>query len=394
MNNNNPLNACNAAQKEEIFDRLLSQARDCKVALGQWDSRYDERLTREVSLLKQSGYTDTLLVLSALCDPAQMPADASLQTQPSKYEQGFCASSAAGSLVCYLLHLSNIDPIQYGLRFECFLYAKPQFSVNTSVAWGQNAPLYLQHCKGPQKVHVSILPVLDTVVFCLEAIEKQHNLEIDLRRIPLEAEVFSSIYTEGKTDGVFQFSSSRAKEILQELKPDCMEDLILANALKWSKFDDAPERIAKAKRTGTWEASPLTEIPELHDILCPTYGFLVYQEQVVQILAQLAGYSPEDAVRVWQDFSHHRTSKVSAERSVFLHGDASRKISGCAGNGIPVETADRLFTLLQKIAPHTLSKSHAAAKSMVSYQTAWLKYHYCAELSDAMADVLNRLFFS
>lgn len=200
--------------------------------------------------------------------------------------------------------------------------------------------------------------------------------KIDINTIPFEREVFESIYGEGNTNGVFQVESPGMKDMLRKAKPTCIEDIIiLISMYRPGPMDYLPELL----KVMSGMKRPEYLIPELKPILGNTYGAIVYQEQVMQIFQQLAGYSLGGADLVRRAMSKKKMDKLQKEEPAFLYGDESRGIIGCEKNGIPVEKAKILFDQMLEFAKYAFNKSHATAYAIVSYQTAWLKYHYPEE---------------
>lgn len=164
-------------------------------------------------------------------------------------------------------------------------------------------------------------------------------------------------------------------------KPTCFEDLILLVACYRPGPMQYLDNIIKVKNGEI----PLTyKTPELEDILSKTYGAVVYQEQVMQIFQKLAGYSLGGADLVRRAMSKKKVKVLEKEREAFVHGDADRNIEGCANRGINENVANELFDEMMEFARYAFNKSHAAAYAYVSYQTAWLKYHYPTEYICAM----------
>lgn len=177
----------------------------------------------------------------------------------------------------------------------------------------------------------------------------------------------------GQTEGIFQLESEGMKSFMKQLKPRSLEDLIAGISLyrpgpmdfipKYLKGKDDPKAIAY-------------EIPQLEEILAPTYGCIIYQEQVMQIVRKLAGYSFGRADLVRRAMAKKKADVMEKERSVFLHGDA--ETPGCERNGIPLEAADSIFDQMIDFAKYAFNKSHAATYAVVAFQTAYLKVHHPA----------------
>lgn len=232
--------------------------------------------------------------------------------------------------------------------------------------------------KGLLKMDMLGLRTLDIITDCLRMIETNTGRSIDpLRDIPIDDEnVYREIFAKADTDAVFQFESDGMKTMLRRFKPEKFTDLVLLNAM----FRPGPLQylngVIEVKNSGK-EPEYLT--PALKPILSETYGAIAFQEQVMAIFQQLAGYSLGDADLVRRAMSKKHLDQLETERKAFISGDPERKIKGCAANGIPADAANALFDQMTAFASYAFNKSHAAAYSMNAYYTAWLKYYYPAE---------------
>ena len=192
--------------------------------------------------------------------------------------------------------------------------------------------------------------------------------------------VLDSIGT-GRTEGVFQLESAGMKSFMKELKPQNLEDIIAGISLyrpgpmdfipKYLKGKNDPEHI-------TYDCDALVPILE------PTYGCIVYQEQVMQIVRDLGGYSLGRSDLVRRAMSKKKTSVMEKERRNFIYGNPEEGVCGCIANGIPEKTAETIYNEMMDFAKYAFNKSHAAAYAVVSYQTAWLKYYYPTEFMAAL----------
>ena len=192
--------------------------------------------------------------------------------------------------------------------------------------------------------------------------------------------VFDMIGT-GKTDGIFQLESSGMKSFMKELKPHNLEDIIAGISLYRPGPMDFIPRYIKGKNE---PASITYECPQLEEILEPTYGCIVYQEQVMQIVMKLAGYDLGRSDLVRRAMSKKKADVMAKERQYFVYGNDELGVPGCIANGIDEATANRIFDEMTDFAKYAFNKSHAAAYTIVSYQTAWLKYYYPVEFMAAL----------
>lgn len=251
------------------------------------------------------------------------------------------------------------------------------------LGWQENKKVWAAQCdmvhlekKGLLKMDLLGLKTQDCNSEALQLIEQHHGISVDLDEIKSERKVFESIFWTGRTNSVFQFESDGMKNMLKRFKPECIEDLILLVAMYRPgpmQFIDDIIEVKSGKKKAEYETDKL--IP----ILSKTYGAIVYQEQVMQIFQSLAGYTLGQADLVRKAMSKKDSDKLAQERNAFIYGDAERKIDGCIKCGIAKEAAEKIFDEMTEFAKYAFNKSHAAAYAIISYQMAWLKYHYPAE---------------
>ena len=185
----------------------------------------------------------------------------------------------------------------------------------------------------------------------------------------------------GKCEGVFQLESAGMKQFMTELKPKNLEEVIAGISLyRPGPMDFIPEYIA-----GKNNADSITyDCPQLEPILKPTYGCIVYQEQVMEIVRSLAGYSYGRSDLVRRAMSKKKTKVMEAERQNFVYGNEAEGVKGCVDNGIPEKIANKIYDDMIDFAKYAFNKSHAAAYAVVAYQTAYLKYYYPVEFMAAL----------
>ena len=219
---------------------------------------------------------------------------------------------------------------------------------------------------------------------------KMAGIEDDtLLSIPFDDKEVFDMISAGKTDGVFQLESGGMKSFMTELKPECMEDILAGNALyRPGPMDFIPQYIEGKNNRD----SIVYDCPQLEPILAPTYGCIVYQEQVMQIVRSLAGYSFGRSDLVRRAMAKKKEKVMEAERQNFVYGNEAEGVKGCIANGISEEVANKIYNEMIDFAKYAFNKSHAAAYAVVSYQTAYLKCHYPIEFMAAlMTSVLIRL---
>lgn len=230
---------------------------------------------------------------------------------------------------------------------------------------------------GCLKMDLLGLKTLDIITETLDGIEQATGRCIDpLSDIPLDdARVFREIFCTGRTDSVFQFESAGMKGMLKRFRPECFEDLIILVSM----FRPGPMQYLDSVIEVKNGKAPEYVTPELAPILGKTYGAIVYQEQVMEIFQELAGYTLGGADQVRRFMSKKKADKLAHEREAFINGDEARGIPGCVKNGITTEAAGALFSQMEEFARYAFNKSHAAAYAWNSYVTAWLKLYCPAE---------------
>ena len=204
---------------------------------------------------------------------------------------------------------------------------------------------------------------------------------IDINQIDYDDKrVLESIGT-GKTDGIFQLESGGMKSFMKELKPQNLEDIIAGISLyRPGPMDFIPQYIKGKNHPETITY----DCPHLEPILAPTYGCIVYQEQVMQIVRDLAGYTLGRSDLLRRAMSKKKGEVMERERKNFVYGNPEEGVPGCIANGIDEETANKIYDEMIDFAKYAFNKSHAAAYAVVSYQTAWLKYYYPVEFMAAL----------
>lgn len=557
IDNTDVINQCNVVftkephypkcEDSQLFYKIIEKRKQEFIKNGNWDQEHEERLQREMVIIPQMGYVDYHMIVYDYCNMMRklgkipknelknMPRDFSKIAQwleQKNFRSGIGVGpgrgSAAGSLVCYLLGITNLDPVKYNLLFDrylnpervtlpdidtdvktslrpyiirylkwkygekavCSIMTKTTYGAKEAIqtagrdraselyqhlpkkekdkmtrqylydntlpvsdlipvepkatlaknentflstfghdkekvllwnhakliegklsatgvhaggvvisdndnindyvplSWRAEKQVWAAQCdmiqieqKGLLKMDLLGLSNLDIISDCVQLVERNQGIVIDLDNIPFEEEVFEKIFSAGLTNSVFQFESAGMKKMLMEFKPSCFEDLILlVAAYRPGPMKYLPD-IIKVKH----KHMPLEyKTPELEPILSTTYGATVYQEQVMQIFKELAGYSLGDADLVRRAMSKKKEEKLKIEKKAFVYGDPDRNIVGCIQNGIREDIALSIFDDMIDFAKYAFNKSHAAAYSVLSYQTAWLKYHFPKEFLCAM----------
>ncbi|MCR5501703.1 MAG: DNA polymerase III subunit alpha [Lachnospiraceae bacterium] len=224
------------------------------------------------------------------------------------------------------------------------------------------------------------LRTLTVIRDCLKLVKEQHGVSIDIDHLNMEDKaVYDEIGT-GRTDGVFQLESAGMKAFMKELKPSTLEDIIAGVSLyRPGPMDFIPAYI-KGKNSGNVQYL----CPELEPILSPTYGCIVYQEQVMQIVRDLGGYTLGRSDLVRRAMSKKKQSVMEKERANFIYGNEEENVPGCVSRGVSEDVAASIFDQMMDFANYAFNKSHAACYAVVAYQTAYLKHYYPAEFMAAL----------
>lgn len=459
------------------------------------------RLDYELSVIKRMGYVDYFLIV---WDFINFSRAHNIPVGPGR-------GSAAGSIVSYCLHITNIDPIRYSLLFERFLnperVSMPDIDVDFCFERRQEVIEYVKEKYGPEKVvqivtfgtlaakgvirdvarvldmpyqkadqiakmipnelnmtlakaltmnpelrnlyendeevkylidmsmrleglprHTSMhaagvlicpkaadefvplqrgadgsittqyimttleelgllkmdflgLRTLTVIKDAVDLVEKTTGKRLDMENINYEDKEVLALIGSGRTEGVFQLESAGMKSFMKELKPQCLEDIIAGISLyRPGPMDFIPKYIA-----GKDNQDGITYLtPELKPILEPTYGCIVYQEQVMQIVRDLGGYTLGRSDLVRRAMSKKKQHVMEVERNNFIYGNAEENVPGCLSKGISEAAAGQIYDNMMDFAKYAFNKSHAACYAVVSYQTAFLKKYYPVEYMAAL----------
>lgn len=224
------------------------------------------------------------------------------------------------------------------------------------------------------------LRTLTVIRDALNLIEKNYGKRISFENFDYNDEKVLDMFARANTLGVFQFESSGMRAFLKELKPDEFSDLVAANAL----FRPGPMKQIPKFVASKHDKSKISYLhPLLEPILRSTYGCIVYQEQVMQIVQQIGGYSLGRADIVRRAISKKKMKVMEEERQNFIYGNSAEGVCGAIANGVDEKTANEIYDLIIDFADYAFNKSHSVAYSVVAYRTAWLKYYYPKEFMAA-----------
>ena len=475
--------------------------KDCDQPAGDTGEALKERLDYELKVIRDMGYVDYFLIVWDFINYAR---NKGIPVGPGR-------GSAAGSIVSYCLHITNVDPIKYSLLFERFLnperVSMPDIDIDfcferrqevidyvgekygadkvvqiitfgTMAAKGvirdvgrvmdlpynyvdsiakmvpaelnitidraleinpefrklyeeeEQVKTLIDHCKrleglprhssmhaagvvicpqaadefvplsrgadgsittqftmttleelGLLKMDFLGLRTLTVIKSAVDNIEKNHGISLDVDALDYDDKaVFASIGT-GRTDGIFQLESGGMKSFMKELKPKSLEDIIAGISLYRPGPMDFIPKYVKGKDN---HASITYACPQLEPILSPTYGCIVYQEQVMQIVRDLGGYTLGRSDLLRRAMSKKKQAIMEKERANFIYGNPEEGVPGCVANGISEQVASQIYDDMLDFAKYAFNKSHAVCYAVVSYQTAYLKYYYPVEFMAAL----------
>ncbi len=211
--------------------------------------------------------------------------------------------------------------------------------------------------------------------------ERRTGLKIDLRKVDYNDPKVMKMIGEGRCEGVFQLESAGMTSFMKELKPTSLEDIVAGVALyRPGPMDFIPDYIKGKKHPELVRY----DTPQLEPILKSTYGCIIYQEQVINIVRELAGYSYGSADLLRRAMSKKKMHVMEEERQNFVYGNEEKDIPGCIRNGIDEKTANKIYDEMIDFARYAFNKSHAACYAVVTFQTAWLKCYYPVEFMAAL----------
>lgn len=225
------------------------------------------------------------------------------------------------------------------------------------------------------------LRTLTVIQKAVKLIEKNKGISLDMDHVDYNDKAVYDMLGAGKTEGVFQLESAGMTSFMKELKPESLEDVIAGISLyRPGPMDFIPQYIEGKNNPDSIHFL----CPQLEPILSATYGCIVYQEQVMQIVRNLAGYTLGRSDLVRRAMSKKKASVMEKERQNFVYGNPEEGVPGCIANGIPENVANKIYDDMIDFAKYAFNKSHAAAYAVVSYQTAYLKYYYPVEFMAAL----------
>lgn len=234
---------------------------------------------------------------------------------------------------------------------------------------------------GLLKMDFLALRNLTVIKDALDRIEENHGVKLNMSELDMSDPAVYELLSEGKTDGVFQLESAGMKSFMKQLKPKNLDEIIAGISLyRPGPMDFIPKYLANREHP----ESIVYDTPKLEKILKSTYGCMVYQEQVMQIVMELAGYSMGRSDLVRRAMAKKKADVMDKERQYFVYGNEELNVPGCVKNGIQESVANKIFDDMVDFANYAFNKSHAAVYAVVAYQTAYLKIYYPVEYMAAL----------
>jgi DNA polymerase-3 subunit alpha len=224
------------------------------------------------------------------------------------------------------------------------------------------------------------LRTLTVIRRAAEEVARNKGVTVDLNNWSYDDPNVYALISRAQTDGVFQLESSGMKSFMKDLQPENLEDVIAGISLYRPGPMDSIPKFIKGKR----KPKSITYLhPSLAPILETTYGCIVYQEQVMQIVRDLAGFSMGRSDLMRRAMSKKKAGVMENERKIFIYGSPENNVPGCVKNGIPEAVAEKIFNDMSDFAAYAFNKPHAAGYALLSYQTAWLKHYHPVEFMAA-----------
>ena len=304
-----------------------------------------------------------------------------LDTVNAAREMGICVgpgrSSAAGSLVLYCLKITDVDPLKYGLLFERFYsdsHFLPTIDIDFECNEHEKVVDYVTRTYGeihPGRSQILGLCVLTMIKLSLRNIKHSRGIDLSIHSIPLNDEQTFRLFREGRTAGVFQFESEGIRKYLRELVPETFDDLVALNALyRVPTIEQIPQFIANKHRKDEIGKN----LPVMKECLKETYGRIVYQEQTMLLVQQIASFTPAESDKLRRALGRMDQPIVDEMKTRFL--------SSGTQNGHDEKDLERVWQTICD-SRSTFLKAHSVCYTWLAYQVAYLKAHYLEEFLDA-----------
>ncbi len=373
-------------RRGEVIDYVVDKyGKDCVTQIVTFGTMKAKNAIRDVGRVLDLPYTYVDSVAKQIPNVLNITIADALKLNP-ELKTMYDTDETVKSLIDYAMRLEGL-PRNTSMHAAGVVIASKPMDEFVPVAKGADGTIVTQFTMvtieelGLLKMDFLGLRTLTVINDAVKMIRANTGRDIDFRNMECDDPKVFELISSGRCEGIFQLESGGMKGFMKELHPESLEDVIAGISLyRPGPMDFIPNYI----RGKNDKASIRYETPELEPILKATYGCIVYQEQVMQIFQNLAGYSMGQADNIRRAMSKKKQYVIDAERANFVDGNAEENIPGCVGNGIDRDAANRIYDSMVDFAKYAFNKSHAACYAVVAYQTAYLKLYYPKEFMAAL----------
>ncbi|MBP5266100.1 MAG: DNA polymerase III subunit alpha, partial [Lachnospiraceae bacterium] len=373
-------------RRGEVIDYVVDKyGTDCVTQIVTFGTMKAKNAIRDVGRVLDLPYTYVDSVAKQIPNVLNITIADALKLNP-ELKTMYDTDETVKSLIDYAMRLEGL-PRNTSMHAAGVVIASKPMDEFVPVAKGADGTIVTQFTMvtieelGLLKMDFLGLRTLTVINDAVKMIRANTGRDIDFRNMECDDPKVFELISSGRCEGIFQLESGGMKGFMKELHPESLEDVIAGISLyRPGPMDFIPNYI----RGKNDKDSIRYETPELEPILKATYGCIVYQEQVMQIFQNLAGYSMGQADNIRRAMSKKKQYVIDAERTNFVDGNAKENIPGCVGNGIDREAANRIYDSMVDFAKYAFNKSHAACYAVVAYQTAYLKLYYPKEFMAAL----------
>lgn len=379
-------------RRGEVIDYVVQKyGQECVTQIVTFGTMKAKGVVRDVGRVLDYPYAFADAISKSIPAELDITIEKALMMNP-ELKQRYESEPEVKKLIDISTRLEGL-PRNIGMHAAGVVIAQKPMYEFVPVARGAEGSLITQYEKttieelGLLKMDFLGLRNLTVIQDAVELVNKRDGVHLDINSIDYNDRAVYDLISSGKTEGIFQLESAGMKSFMKELKPNSLEDVIAGISLYRPGPMDFIPRYIKGKNNpdGITYDTPLLE-----PILSPTYGCIVYQEQVMQIVRDLAGYSMGRSDLVRRAMSKKKADVMEKERQNFVYGNKEEGVPGCIAKGIPEEVANRIYDEMIDFAKYAFNKSHAACYAYVAYMTAYLKTHYPVEFMAAlMTSVLD-----
>ena len=373
-------------RRQEVIDYVVRKyGKDCVVQIVTFGTLAARGVIRDVGRVLDMPYAQVDTIAKMIPQELNITIDKALEMNP-ELKKAYDEQEDVHHLIDMAKRLEGL-PRHTSMHAAGVVISQKEVDEYVPLSRAQDGTIVAQFTMttleelGLLKMDFLGLRTLTVIQNAVKMVEKDKKITLDMQHIDYnDSKVLASLGT-GRTDGVFQLESSGMKNFMKELKPQSLEDVIAGISLyRPGPMDFIPQYIRGKNRPDTIRY----DCPQLEPILSPTYGCIVYQEQVMQIVRNLAGYTLGRSDLVRRAMSKKKASVMEKERQNFVYGNEEEGVPGCIANGISEKTANKIYDEMTDFAKYAFNKSHAAAYAIVAYQTAYLKYYYPVEFMAAL----------